>query len=139
MAEFAQGSLISFAGGNVARVVSVTALNTSSAVTDVTLLSQKAGYKEKAFSQLVDHESFEVTMYSDFSTGTGVANWIPAHGAVVDVIISSPDNATQIFGHGAIIGSSTGDLVSDEVVVSTRTIQFLGGTSSDTITPRTTP
>lgn len=134
MAEFGQGATISYSG-TIARVISVSSLNLSSAVTDVTLLSQKTGYREKKFSQLVDHETFEVTLYTNFDgTAQAIDDWLPAHGVETDVVITSPAGGNTITGKAAVVGRSTGDLVSDEVVVGTVTLQFRGGSAVGTIT-----
>jgi hypothetical protein len=113
---------------DIARVVSITGLNRSVAVIDAEVLkSSSNGLRQKCISDRVEHDSFEVTIYGDFSSGSDYDSWMPAiPSASVFIKIFGPDQTKYWYSKGKLIGSNSGDFNLDEKHTQTLTFQLDG-------------
>jgi hypothetical protein len=130
MADLGNGAYIKWDGTEVSRVVSISGLSRSVAVVDAETLKGNAAIplRPKCISDRVEHDSFDVTLYGDFSSGTGVANWMPEVGQTYVIHVYSPVDSKYWTADAALVGTNSGDFNVDEKHEQTLTFQLTGAT-----------
>lgn len=132
MADLGNGAYIKWNGTEVSRVVSISGLSRSVAVVDAeTLKGDAIPLRPKCISDRVEHDSFDITLYGDFSTGTGVANWMPQLGQTYAIIVYAPDDSKYWTANAALVGTNSGDFNVDEKHEQTLTFQLTGASVID--------
>ena len=125
---FPDGSTLTTSSGFAATVQQISGFNRSLATADVTPLEQgldsngKPTAKRKKAAKTFDHDPITVTFFFH------PAHELPPLGEDQEFTITFPDGTSkQLNGDGFIVGDSTGDLVSGEVMVGTYQFMFEGG------------